>query len=278
MLTKREQNIFKEIEDWEQRLLSEQHGNFQSMFDKWLQLSFDKLPDNVQKEFFRVIDDWLFHLQAMIQNTKFQNNAEARILENARLYNPNISDISEMRELEINQLQYIANEQIARHRLYSLFQGSLTGTGKAIFMGADIPAIAIINIRIVQLLSMTYGFKLNNPFAMITALKCFHGGMLPAEWKKDVWSELINNLHNTDNPYIYESNDEIISVASLQQPLQQLLKLIVISLFKNKRIENIPVISMFLGASVNYKLTKDVTEFSHNYYKYRYLFERQGGK
>lgn len=277
MLTERERIVLAELNEWEKQLFAKEQSNTSIVFNQWLEQSFQKLPEDVQEKFLQTVDESLFQLQAIIQSSQFRNNSEQRILANGRRFNEHINDIADLNKLTFDQLQYIAKEQISRHRLYSLFQGSLTGTGQTLFATIDIPALAIINIRVIQLISLSYGYQLNSPFNMVATLKCFQGAMLPDEWKKAAWSDLINHLEESEDRYFHGGTAKVTSVQWLQQPLKQLLKLLTINLFKNRRIQNIPVISIALGAGMNYKLTKDITDFSDNYYKYRYLLERQGG-
>lgn len=258
-------------------MLSQEPNSFNQTFEKWLEQSFAKLPENTQQQFFSLLDDWVFHLHAMIQGAQFQQNAEQRILSAGRIFQPTICEIADMQQLEIDQMQYIANEQISRHRLYSFAQGGLSGTGGVLFLGADIPAIAVINIRMIQLISMTYGYKVNNPFNMMTSLKLFHGATLPITWRKEAWRTLIADLNNKEDRYFYEGEEDIMTIPWLKQPLIQMFKLIVIRLFKNKRLQGLPIVSMAIGAGANYQLTKTVSDFSHQYYKYRYLIEQRGG-
>ena len=83
-------------------------------------------------------------------------------------------------------------QQIARHRLYSFAQGGLAGTGGTLLLGTDIPAMAVINLRVVQLIAMTYGFEVNTPYEMMSSLRVFHTATLPARLQKEGWSILMN--------------------------------------------------------------------------------------
>ena len=95
-----------------------------------------------------------------------------------------LEKIEDLKKLDIDQLQYIAEQQIARHRLYSFAQGGLAGTGGTLLLGTDIPAMAVINLRVVQLIAMTYGFEVNTPYEMMSSLKVFHTATLPPAFTK----------------------------------------------------------------------------------------------
>ncbi|MGG3560361.1 EcsC family protein [Neobacillus rhizosphaerae] len=273
--TDRETKVWKEIGEWERNLLNYEPNDFQLTYEKYLERSFSILPETVQKQFFSLVDSWLFHLHGMIQGSQLQMDAKERILSSGRVFNNDLENISDLKNLDINQLQYIAEQQIARHRLYSFAQGGLAGTGSSLLLGMDIPAMAVINLRIVQLIAMTYGYEVNTPYEMMTSLKVFHIGTLPPRIQKEGWVMLKDELEEYENPYFYEGTEDITDITWLEQPLQQLFKGMVIALFRKKMIQGMPLVSMAIGAGANYQLTRKVTELAHKYYQYRYLREKE---
>lgn len=273
-LTEREGIVFGEIKAWEDKLYGYEPNDLELTYDKYVERSFTLLPEKVQKDFFSVLDTWLFHLHALIQGSQLQHDAKDRILAAGRIFNGNIESIEDMKNLTIDQLQYIAEQQIARHRLYSFAQGGLSGTGGTLLLGTDIPAIAVINIRVVQLIAMTYGYEVNNPFEMMTSLKVFHSATLPSRLQGKGWKQLLIELRETDEYYFYNGKDELTNITWLEQPLKQLLKALTIVLFRRKTLQGIPVVSMAIGAGMNYQLTRKVTDFAHKYYQLRYLLEK----
>jgi EcsC protein family len=274
-LTDRETAVLKEIREWENNLLNYEANDLQLTYEKYLERSFSLLPEKVQKQFFSVIDSWLFHLHGLIQGSQLQMDAKERILASGRIFKSDLEKIEDLKQLNIDQLQYIATQQIARHRLYSFAQGGLAGTGGTLLLGTDIPAMAVINLRVVQLIAMTYGFEVNTPHEMMTSLKVFHTATLPPRLQKEGWSTLMNELDVSGDHYFYEGNEEIIDVTWLEQPIQQLLKAMVIALFRKRVIQGIPVVSIAIGAGTNYQLTRKVTEVAHKYYQLRYLTEKE---
>lgn len=273
--TERERKVWNEITEWEQNLFNYEPNDFQLTYEKYLERSFSLLPETVQKQFFSLVDTWLFHLHGMIQGSQLQMDAKERILSSGRVFIPDLENISDLKNLDIHQLQYIAEQHIARHRLYSFAQGGLAGTGSSLLLGMDIPAMAVINLRVVQLIAMTYGYEVNTPFEMMTSLKVFHTGTLPPRIQKEGWGMLKNELEEFENPYFYEGNEEITDITWLEQPLQQLFKAIVIAVFRKKMIQGMPLVSMAIGAGANYQLTRKVTDLAHKYYQYRYLKEKE---
>jgi hypothetical protein len=274
-LTPREKVVLQEIREWEEKLFSYEPNDFHLTYEKYLERSFSLLPVKVQKQFFLVLDTWLFHLHSMIQGSQLQMDTKERILASGRIFNSNIEKIDDLRQLEIDQLQYIAEQQIAKHRLYSLIQGSLAGTGGTLLLGTDIPAMAVINLRAVQLIAMTYGYEINTPNEMMNSLKVFHIATLPPRIQKEGWGALIKETKQFQQNYFYEGNDEITNKQWLEQPIQQLLKAFVIAIFRKKLIQGMPLLSMAIGAGANYQLTRKVTNVAHRYYQLRYLKEKE---
>jgi hypothetical protein len=268
--TERDQKVKEELAEWENKLLSYQPNDFELTYEKYIEKAFSLLPEDIQTQFFTLLDAWLFHLHALIQGTQFQMDAKDRILSASRIFVPQIEGITDLRNLEIDQLNYIVQQQIARHRFYSFAQGGLAGTGGTLLLSSDLPAMAVINLRAVQLIAMSYGFEVNTPFEMMTSLKVFHIATLPARLQNEGWEELKSELDNAHD-YFFEGNEKLTDVSWIEQPIKQLLKAMAILAFRKKFLQGIPLVSMAIGAGSNYFLTRKVTDFAQKYYQWRYL-------
>jgi hypothetical protein len=271
--TERDQRVKEELTEWENKLLSYQPNDFELIYEKYIEKTFALLPEDIQTQFFTLLDDWLFHLHALIQGSQFQIDAKDRILSAGRIFDPQIETIPDLKNLEIDQLNYIVQQQVARHRFYSFAQGGLAGTGGTILLGADLPAMAVINLRAVQLIAMTYGFEVNTPFEMMTSLKVFHIASLPVRLQMSGWEELKTELSEAHD-YLFEGNEKLTDVSWIEQPLKQLLKAMTIIAFRRKFLQGIPLVSMAIGAGSNYYLTRKVTDFAKSYYQMRYLLNK----
>jgi hypothetical protein len=276
-LTERDKQVLSEISEWEQKLYRCQGNDLQLTYDKYLEQAFSLLPEQVQEEFFSKIDTWMFHLHSMIQGSQMQQEAQERILSAGRIFDERIAEISDMKRLKIDQLQYIAKRQIALHRLYSFTQGGLAGTGNALFLGTDFLVAAIINLKAVQMIAMTYGNEVQKPFEMMTALKVFYSASLPVRLQGKSWEELFNEWKTAEKQYFFNGSEEVVDHAWFDQPIKQLLKSLAILSFRRKKLQGIPLISIGIGAGLNYRLTKRITDFTHNYYTLRYLLEKENG-
>ncbi|KOR86318.1 ABC transporter substrate-binding protein [Bacillus sp. Soil745] len=273
--TNREMKVWNEISEWQEKLYQYEPTDLAALYDKWLEQGFALLPENVQQQFFEKLDTWLFHLHAMVQSSQVQIDARERILASARVFNEEIETLSDLNHLSIDQVNYIANQHIAKHRLYSFAQGGMSGSGGLLLLGSDIPAMTVINVRIVQLIAMSYGVEVNTPFEMMLALKVFNAGAMPKRLQGIAWEELIREVQTAEDDYFYLGIEELTNPTWMEQPLKQLLKALSIAVFRKKLVRGIPFISMAIGAGSNYQMTRNVSEFAQKFYQYRYLLEKK---
>ncbi len=276
-LTTREEIIWNDLIKWEEQLFKYETNDMSVLYEKWLELTFSLLPDGTKEQFFSKLDHWLFHLHGLIQSSQIQIDARERILASARLFNEDIMTITDVKQLSIDQLNYIANQQMVKHRLYSFTQGGISGLGGVVLLSGDIPAMTVINIRIVQLIAMIYGYEVNTPVEMMLALKVFHAGMLPKRLQGVAWEELIEETKTKEDDYFYTGNEELTNKSWMEQPLKQILKSVAITLFRNKQFQGLPLISIAIGAKTNYEVTRKISDFAQKFYQYRYLYEKQNG-
>jgi hypothetical protein len=276
-LSERDEKVILEINEWSEQFNQYEQTDIEMTYNKWVEGSFDLIPEEIRKEFFSKVDTMLFHLQAAIQGTQIQMDARQRIITSARVFDDTIDQLADMNRLPIDKLAYLADRHIAKHRIYSLAQGGLSGTAGVLLLGTDIPTMTMINLRAVQLIAMTYGYEINTPYEMMISLKVFHAATLPKRLKHQGWRELIDEVENhPSQPYYYEGSEELTNKTWMQEPLKQLIKGIIIILFRKKVIQGVPVIGMVIGAGMNYQFTRQVTEFAHKYYQYRYLRDKEG--
>lgn len=274
-MTTIEQKMFNQVMAWEERIYNYETSDFEVMFEKTIQSSFSALPEAFQKEFFTTVDNMLFHLHAMIQGSQFQSEARERIVAGARIFQDDVEDIEDLKNLRIDQLHYIAQQQIAKYRFYSFSQGGISGMGGPVLLASDIPSITVINLRLVQLIALSYGYEVNTPKEMMISLKVFHTGTLPVRLQSRGLDELKESIVHNEQSYFYDGNEEIIDSLWLEQPIRQIMKYIAISIFRKKKLQGLPVLSMLVGAGSNYALTKQVSEFAHHFYQYRYFLDKE---
>lgn len=275
MMNGSEKLLLAEIENWEQELQKDARTDVERTLHKWINNKINELPASVKQLFFSKFDESLFHLHSIIQGSDVQQDARNQILLTAKSLGENIHQLKDLQSLSIDQLHYLANLQTSKHRIYSFIQGGMTGTGGILLSGVDIPAQILINLRVVQLIAMSYGYEINTPYEMMTSLKVFHASLMPKHLQSVRWSKLKNEIHiEAAQAYFYEGEENLANNYDVEFLFKQIVKLTVIALLKKKLISGVPLISMMIGAGMNYRLTRQVTNFSNKYYQYRIIFEK----
>ncbi|WP_245570122.1 EcsC family protein [Halalkalibacillus halophilus] len=267
------QRVKQEIGKWEQETASYTANDFERLYEIWVHNQFEKLPNNLQKQFFESTDQWLLYTYGFLQNMNTQIEAQNRIIQVGRTYDESIEKVEDLRVLSIEKLNYLADQQIAKNRVYSFVQGGVTGTGGWLLLSIDFPLILALNLRTVQLIGASYGYNMHNPLEMILALKVFHAGVLPKRMQYQAWNNLKQEANNVNE--IMNNDRQLTDKSWLEQPIQNIFKTLVIVLFRKKLFQGVPLVSVAIGATVNYKLAKEVSEFAKRFYQYRFLLEQK---
>lgn len=262
------------IADWQQSLFDREPTDVQVIIDKWVESAFSRIPSSKRKAFFSHVDKWLIYMHTFIQQSQMQYDAKQRIISSAKVFDESVEHIEDIQSMPLHIRAYLAEQQVAKHRLYAMGQGGVSGIGGLLFLGVDIPALFAINIKAIQLIGMSYGYEMNSPYEMVVALKVFYGATLPSHLQQHAWTELIEQVKEaSDQQLFYEGNDDITNEVWFEQPIKQGLKGIFLFMLRKKLVQGIPVLGVAVGATANYKLTKQVTDYAHRFYQARCLIE-----
>ncbi|MCJ7839728.1 EcsC family protein [Lederbergia sp. NSJ-179] len=276
-LSKREEHLWEELHEWRQAFFEYESTDLENTYDQWLDKAFSLLPENVQDQFLLKIDDWLFQLNSLLRGTKLQKEAAESILGVAKSMDEQVQSISDMRNMPVDQLTFLAEQQASKHRLYSLFQGGMTGSGQTLAISSDFVAMLVINLRAVQLIAMSFGYEVQSPKGLLETLKVYHVATMPERMKMFGWEDLMEDLQKNDQQFYYDTPARITELIWIDEPLKQLIKTAIILLFSKRKISGIPIFSVMIGAGVNYQTTRKVTRFALKYYQYKHLYEKSGG-
>lgn len=271
----RHYELLAKIEKWENDYFAVEATDFDQAYQKWLQKAFIQLGEENQEKILSTIDQFLFHFNAIIQNSRFLEDERDRLLNHAKVYNDQVETVEDVKLLSIDECRFISQQQIAKQRLLSLGQGGMAGMGGVVLLGTDLIAMLLINLRAIQLIALSYGFEVKRPLEMMITLKLFHVASLPKHLQRNAWDELWEEIvsHNQDELF-YNGKEEITDVTWLTEPIRQLFKAIIIMMLRKKLVQGIPLVGMVFGATVNYQFTRKITEVAMNFYEKRALLEK----
>lgn len=270
-----DQKNWNHLKKWEESLYEYEKNDFERIYETVIQQVIERVPPHIKQELFSKMDTWMFYLHSYIQGSQYQQDAKARIIQAAKIFDSSVENIEDLQRLPIHQLQYIRDQQVSRLRLYSLVQGSVTGTGDVLALLSDVPAMMIINLRAIQLTAMCYGVNPQSPFDMSASLQVFHAGTLSKRHCGSAWKELVEEAEKVDHPYLYDGPEVIADETWFEKPIRQIMKSYGIFLFRHQQVSGAPLLSMMIGATSNYQFTRNVTDFAKHYYEFRYLLQKK---
>lgn len=276
--TSRERIMLEEILQWEQELEKWSLTSAERENKQLLQNFFDSLPEDKYYKYMELLDNGLFHLQGFIDRSYIQKSERKRLLRTALLLDERIEEIQDLKMLNIDQLSYLADEQLKKQRLYSFVQGAASGTGNVLFVGTDIPFLITLNFQSIHLTALSYGYDCEDPFEMILILKIFHAAIVPKEYRFAAWEQLKEEIETFETAYYNEQSEKVLHNALSAHLLQQIIKTMLILSTKRHSSKKRSLFTMLLSGSFNYKFTAEVTDFAKRFYQYRFLMEEKGGK
>ncbi|GEL76871.1 EcsC family protein [Tenuibacillus multivorans] len=267
-----EERITRSIAQWEKGLEQHVTNDFERIYEIWIQNMFSSIPSSYQNKIFETMDQWFLYTYTFLQGTNMQLTAKDRILQTARSFDDRIEEISDLKTLSVEQLTYLADQQLSKSRVYAFTQGGLTGTGGWLLLGIDFPLIVTMNLKSVQLIGTCYGYDMNNPLEMIMALKVLHAGILPQRFQHEAWEKLKYDMEDIET--IMEDESLLVDRSWAEQPVNQIFKVLAIVMFRKKLVQGVPLVSVGIGAVSNYRLAKQVTNFAKHFYQYRFIKEQ----
>ncbi|WLD92370.1 EcsC family protein [Alkalihalobacillus sp. AL-G] len=273
--TNNEQRVWSEIEKWEQEYFTYYPSDFSNTYDKWFDDAFGKLTPAYKNKALQTVDNLLFHLHSILLNAQFQQDTKERILLSVQAMNKDIEVWEDLKHCRIEQLRYIAQHQVAKHRLISFAQGGLSGAGGILFLGLDIPASIASHLRSIQVIALSYGFAINEPYETMLSLKVFHAATLPQQHQRHAWDKLMDELSDQQlNPYFFESEEVVADNRWIRHLVSLIGKGMVLFMLRKRLIQGIPIMGMVYGAATNYQLSRQITDFANQFYQKRWLLEK----
>ncbi|MCL7747802.1 EcsC family protein [Halalkalibacter alkaliphilus] len=263
-----------EISEWEETFFSYEATDLKTTYSRWTEQVFDQLSEKTKERWLTAMDTCLLHLQAWLHHSRSYEETKRRVISHARTFDPTISTIDDLQSLPLEQLDYLADQLMAKQRLLALGQGGLTGMGGAFLLLSDLPALAIIQLRSLQHLALVYGYDVRRPVELMNMLKLFYVATIPKSYQANEWDKLLNEVENQERDHVFYSGDDaIMQDAIFEQLTKQLVKSFVITMLKKKLIQGVPLVGMAVGAGMNYRFSQQVIDVGQHFYQKRRLIE-----
>lgn len=221
----------------------------------------DKItPKFIHKKIGLVIDE----LASYVENGgKYLVNQKEIITKYKKKYST-VNDIDDIQSLSIDQMDKFVDELIQSRSKMASVQGATTGFGGIFTLVIDIPAVLALSLKILQEISIAYGYNPNDKEDRIFIIKCLQFSSSDINGKQSILKELseYHSPQNKDNTVSQiEGWREVILAYKDNFGLKKLFQVI-------------PIVGMLFGAYFNKKSIEDVAEVGKMLYKKRRVLDK----
>ncbi len=262
-LTAKEQALFDEIIEWEKRFFPSQPQKQERA--------------NGPSQAIDSLDSILFFILSIGQSPAWQKLTIENIIANAHSLDESIQSIEQLKALPIETLRLLVEKQTSKACIQSLLHGSLTGFGKLPFITVDLPITIALHLRIVQSIALTFGYKAYHPTETLISLKVFYTATVPKRYQLIAWKTTEKEVQTLTHPFLYDADDVIVDRSWLEGQAKQVGKVLLLRYLRKKKMFRVPIMSIALGAGLNYYFAKNVAEVATKFYMKRLLLERKQG-
>lgn len=266
--TKEELQIaLKQIDDWE---TSQKNIWVWERIGRLPFLLLDKLtPQIVHKKIGLALDE----LGSFIQTGGRYLISEKHVLDRlgTNLYKEHRIDVgrhqliwTDIRELPLDVMDRTADEFAGSRSKLATVQGATTGFGGLFTLAIDIPAVLGLSLKVIQELSLCYGYDPKDKQERIFAVKCLQFASSDTVGKQAILEQLAHFGGDAENS----------GAVSQLQGWREVIMTYRDNFGWKKLFQLVPVAGMVFGAWVNRGTLQDVAEAAKMLYRKRRILER----
>lgn len=277
-LNQAEQQILDEINKWkgESPSFLAKTSSFVSKPLSWLGNQI--IPTDVQNKSAEIVQNIMERIQ-IASNWTISDNA---ILEEIKQYAPHITRIDELKTVGIHDLDSVSLEYLKSNKLAGALQGLGTGLLGWVGLLADLPAFFTIAMRLINQVSLCYGYKRegdNSDFETEFILHVFKVATASNSTEKqrclsdlkDLETNFYQERDAADDPLVKHLSKKIAVGLS-----SKLVQEIVLQILQRKAIAMIPGVGALLNSGFNYLYMQDVGKTAFMLYRERFLRDKSG--
>jgi len=251
----------KRIEKWEK----DQKGLW--FWEKIGRIPFmilDKLtPKFIQEKIGIMIDELGSFIQTGGQYLISEKNILKKFNSRDSLVEREIISINQLEQVALSQMDEVANEIKNSRTNMATIQGATTGIGGLFTLAIDIPILLGLSLKVLQEISLCYGYDPKNKSERIFIVKCLQFTSSDIVGKKAILEEL--SAFNLDM-----QNNRIISQL---QGWREVVTTYRDNFGWKKLFQMVPIAGMIFGAFINRSSIVDVAETGMMLYRKRRIVE-----
>lgn len=233
-----------------------------------LERAWSRVPERVLQDLGRAV----YGVLSTVLDTSEKTLAERAVLDLVCAeVGREISDLREVRRVDLRALDRVARRSVEAHRRAAAVEGGVSGLAGLPGLVMDVPALYGLIFRMIQEISLAYGFPVAPPSERIHILKVLDvGHRSDPEARRNGLQEIeaVQGLLHAGVP------TREIEKQVLLRGLQALAEKLGVELAHRKLAQALAVVGSVVGAGVNYQLLGEVGDTAWHAYRRRFLMER----
>lgn len=259
-LTPDEVACCRETEQW----LSAEASRFKKVMGltrKPIEYAYSKVPESVRESIASAILNVL---------TSVREGSTGLVSQDAVHQRLGVSGKFEIFQIEVRQLDGVANEFLRQSKNLCMAEGAATGIAGLPGIVVDVPALYGLLFRMIAQISVCYGYPVDEPEERHHILKVLEiGHHTEPDPKKSGMDELtvVQTMIREDVPIVE------VQKFAVEKGLQTLARQLGLALTQRKLAQSVALVGGVVGAGVNRGLAGDVGEVALHAYRRRHLME-----
>lgn len=253
------QEELKKIEKWEKEQLKEW---LWEKIGRFPFLLLDKItPQFIHDKVGKMIDE----LSSYVETGGRYLISEKQLLKSCCKYidNPFLKK-EDIKNLSLDEMDLIVKQLSDKQKNYATLQGATTGFGGIYTLLADIPLVLGMSLKVLQEISIAYGFDPKNKEERIFIVKCLQFANSDAGTKKSLLEEF----------EMFQDEEEYKKMVSRLKGWRNVIMSYRDTYGLKKLLQTVPVVGLLFGAYFNRKLLEDVSMVGKMMYRKRRIIEK----
>lgn len=237
-----------------------------------LEKAYERVPDHLKESMGRAVFGVLQRAMGTSELTVPERALLDRLSEEAGF---EVQDLRHVRRVDIRVLDRVAHRSSLFHRRAAAAEGGATGLAGLPGLLLDVPALYCLIFRMIQEISLGYGFPVHTEEEKTHILKVLDvGHRIDPEERRQGMREIqaVQEMLHSGVP-VREIEKQVIV-----RGLQALAEKLGIGLTERKLAQTIAVVGALVGAGVNWQLLTDIGDTAYHSYRRRFLMEVARGR
>ncbi|NPU99662.1 MAG: EcsC family protein [Candidatus Omnitrophica bacterium] len=192
-----------------------------------------------------------------------------KIIARFRQENPEVQCLSDIRLLDVDLVDSVAEEYIRKGRWLSAAEGAATGFGGIFLLSADAVSLLALQLRTIQQVGYCYGFDVSRPEEKLFAAKLLtEAYQHPAKKERQ---SLMNEMRTAASLLTGQTPFRLLQKRLFVQGFAKAAQKIGIRMGGRKAAQFVPILGSLAGGTINQKITYDIACIAREVYRERFL-------